>query len=541
MKKIGVLLLSFLLFNNNIFSRDNSIVVSNCAPPTATTSIDINNVRAQLMNGGDMWWSSSNTKKGYEVPKESNKENIVGGALWFSGADISGNLYTAGQTYRQTGYDFWPGPLSNTGTTDSIACKFWDKMFSVYGTEIVAAKNGTSYSQSVLNWPGSIAPFYDVNFDGIYNPQEGDYPTLDPSNASNIPGQMVWWVFNDVGNIHTAFPGSMPIGIEVQATSFAYPSTNTAIVNNTTMYRYKLINKSINTIYDFKVGQFVNGDIDGADDDYVGCDLSIGSFGKKRDLFFTYNSDPDIGLIPAAIGITILKTMKNAQQEDINASSFMFFSSQGILGINTVPRDPTELRRYMNSLWADAAPLTYGTPTGRGAGEPTSFAFPGSTDPLGRPTWVETDVPGDRAMLTTIGGNYNFLPGATQEIISAVVWAKAHTGNNITSLELLKLSTDTLKEKYSNDFEEYWTGIKKEKIEAKVFPNPTMGEVNIQLENPYMELFVDVYSINGRKLFTEKVKNTSQVKLQITHYPKGVYLMKIHTGKNEQIIKVIKN
>ena len=59
-----------------------------------------------------------------------------------------------------------------------------------------------------------LAPFYDYNDDGVYNPNDGDYPKYDldsefdcsdPTNraARAIFGDInYWWVFNDKGNIH---------------------------------------------------------------------------------------------------------------------------------------------------------------------------------------------------------------------------------------------------------------------------------------------------------------------------------------------------
>ncbi|HRG88588.1 MAG TPA: hypothetical protein PLW44_06170, partial [Chitinophagales bacterium] len=38
-----------------------------CVTPTAQFDLDVNNVRARLLTGGDMWWNLSEAR--YEVPK----------------------------------------------------------------------------------------------------------------------------------------------------------------------------------------------------------------------------------------------------------------------------------------------------------------------------------------------------------------------------------------------------------------------------------------------------------------------------------------
>lgn len=106
------------------------------------------------------------------------------------------------------------------------------RMFSVKRSEIQDVKDGNAPSASILNWPGSHAPFNDLNANGVYEPNIGEYPLFDPSVISNVPGEMVWWVINDVGGAHTAHPGGLPLGVEIQTTAYAYPT------NATELYRY---------------------------------------------------------------------------------------------------------------------------------------------------------------------------------------------------------------------------------------------------------------------------------------------------------------
>ncbi len=51
-------------------SRPVMRVASNSEAPTSQIELDINNVRARLMNGGDMWWDNFGSRNAaYEVPK----------------------------------------------------------------------------------------------------------------------------------------------------------------------------------------------------------------------------------------------------------------------------------------------------------------------------------------------------------------------------------------------------------------------------------------------------------------------------------------
>src|SRR5574343_276867 len=136
-------------------------VAAGCDPPKSQIDIDINNVRAKLFNGGDMWWDlfgGGNAK--YEVPKVNPGDRSVSAsfasALWFGGVDDGNQLKTAGQTYRQRGIDFWPGPLDTaTAETSSDVCQTWDKHFNVLQQDITSFIGGKEATQSILNWPGN--------------------------------------------------------------------------------------------------------------------------------------------------------------------------------------------------------------------------------------------------------------------------------------------------------------------------------------------------------------------------------------------------
>ena len=103
---------------------------ANCIASTAQKDLDINNVRALLRGGGDMWWNLSEAQ--YEIPKGSGLNSLFSGALWIGGVDAGGQLKVAAMTYRQSGNDFWPGPLDvATASITSEECTAWDKHFKI--------------------------------------------------------------------------------------------------------------------------------------------------------------------------------------------------------------------------------------------------------------------------------------------------------------------------------------------------------------------------------------------------------------------------
>jgi len=84
-----------------------------CAVAEAQVDMAVNNVRARLLTGGDVWWDGSDGR--YIVPKVEpgtgvpERSSIFAGAVWIGGFDPGGNLKLAAQTYSTSGEDFWPG------------------------------------------------------------------------------------------------------------------------------------------------------------------------------------------------------------------------------------------------------------------------------------------------------------------------------------------------------------------------------------------------------------------------------------------------
>ena len=251
------------------------VISQMCAPPTSQSVLDINNVSALMLNGGDMWWDFSSSK--YEVPKGSGKTAFFAHALWLAATDGDGTIHSAAQRYRNQGNDFWPGPVfTDSNGIQSTECQEFDRHWSITKEEIEGFIDGTinPTPEAIANWPAKgnpnfsmelnqdLAPFYDVNNDGLYNSDSGDYPAIKGDQA-------IYWIMNDIGNIHTE-SGGYPLGVELHVMAYAYQTND--VVNNTTFYDYTILNKSIYNYADFRLGFFTDSDLGNAQDDFIGCD-----------------------------------------------------------------------------------------------------------------------------------------------------------------------------------------------------------------------------------------------------------------------------
>ena len=59
-----------------------SAKAAGCAPPTTTTYLELNNVRAMIHTAGNLWQVPNQNFSQYEVPKNSGIMALFTAALW---------------------------------------------------------------------------------------------------------------------------------------------------------------------------------------------------------------------------------------------------------------------------------------------------------------------------------------------------------------------------------------------------------------------------------------------------------------------------
>ena len=336
-----------------------------CSPSSAFEWLDINNVKTRINAGGDMWWDlPAGTGSKYYIPANGSATSLFAGSLWIAGVDVNQQLKCAAVRFRQGpnlngGNDFWTGPLTIDGkasVTDDV-CARWDKIFKITRDQVdeflshctgekptansrygkLVEDSEYSMPSIIKNWPAHptnddgnvshyLAPFFDNDGNGEYDPAQGDFPYYDIDNElchTKIPtmdeelegsmhgsiladqvlkgDQTLWWVFNDKGNSHTESEGQA-IGLEIRAQAFGF-ATNDEI-NNMSFYSYEIINRSTYTLTGTYFSPWTDVDLGYGWDDYVGCDvgrgLGYGYNGKAVD----GSGEPEAyGNQPPAIGI----------------------------------------------------------------------------------------------------------------------------------------------------------------------------------------------------------------------------------------------
>ena len=512
-----------------------------CAPATALRNLEWNNVRALLENGGSLWYNRSIDKGSYFVPKEAGVSVVYGGALWLAGISPDQQLKLAAARYRNSGNDFWPGPLTNEGAAevDEATCAAYDNFTICERQDAMrhrqyfdCAADPTcdldvefpdgyaipgyffeypAHGNVALNQDYYLAPFYDYDGDGNYDPALGDYPWYDflqeidcgnRRREDQVPlygDQTYYWIINDKGNVHTESLGE-PIGMEIRAQSFAF-STNDEI-NNMTFCNYVLINQGTQTLTNTYFSQWVDCDLGGHVDDYVGCDV-------QRGLGYSYNGDAfdeatsysiGYGEHPPAMGIDFFEGPYQDADGVDNPLTTVFtdavdslgipYSGIGIgygdgvvdnerygmrkflyynwsSGIDGQPSQSVHYYNYMRGYWKNGQRMAYGgngitASSGANLDIPADYMYPGDTDPYQWGTvgqevdpWTEQTAgnpPGDRLFLQS-AGPFTLEPGDYNNITVGMVFARADAGEPFASVELLRIADDKAQALFDNCFE----------------------------------------------------------------------------------------
>ena len=454
----------------------------NCSESRAEVDLEVNNVRARLQIGGDLFWDFEDGR--YIVPKRDPESgldevsSIFAAAVWLGGVLPGDNpsLKIACQDYRTTsGVDFYPGPLRDEdASTDAQLCREWDRFFRVRGDSIRKHLDLVERFEAleedypeelvpidVKRWPAIGNPFFNEFYDfelpdaeqGLgnfwnadedpnYDPTKGDFPIIDIRGCSEpqFPDDMYFWIYNDAGNRHEVTEGT-PIRMEVQVQAFGYKTQDE--INNMTFYRYKLINRAPEPIDSTFFAMWVDPDLGCSEDDFIGCDTAAS-------LMYVYNDDAEDGnsgcnctvfgqIIPTycteipILGVDYFRGPLSEprmqpdgsfQRVDLGMTSFTYYN-RGVSNPptgTTDPNVPIEYYRLLNGFWKDATPLTYGG-SGYGTfGRRIRYAF---TDPPDLTTgWsmCTSNLPFDDRRTIQATGPFRLDPGAINELIIGVVW-----------------------------------------------------------------------------------------------------------------------
>ncbi len=474
-------------------------------------TISWNNAAGIVNSNGIFFHNAQNDGPGYALPKEELKYLIHSSAFWFSGKDVNGQVkFTGPVFYADSTADLWPGPLVTMTATASLPSPLGQEFWDVSRTEIEDhiqhyQDAGYTVPASIASWPAHgdqsqqysyyLAPFVDVDGDGNYMPENGDYPCIKGDYA-------VYTILNDKVNVHGS--GGDPIGIEAHFMFYQFEEPE---LQNITFMDIYLHNRGTQTLYDFTVSYAMDGDLGNPNDDFVGCDT-------LRNLGYYYNDPVDedalgmngYGTAPPAFGVVSLNhTMRSFQtlKQEYLAS-------------------PVEKYQRMRGYSVSGAPIIDAD------GNETTFEF--YDNPNDAAGWSEItagSAAGDRTSIQSVDMDV-LTPFSLHKLSYAIVFAQGQ--DNLSSVDRLLDVCDSVQafyDQYNNecDFLTLSTGELDPGEQLRVYPNPFNDVIRVEF-TAAGEQQVEIFDLQGKCVYAGTMKS-GKIEIDTRHFDPGTYLLRI--------------
>lgn len=525
-----------------------------------SANIDVNNINATVLLHGDMNLNHTTNDNACEYPKGSGKHVMSASGIWMSAYDAGNNLRVSAQTYRQSGNDYWPGPLDNNASLNIATSTSWARIWKVNFTDINNHMANSTHTANntpadIWEWPAkdnpnakgnngaaltvtrNMAPYVDVNSDGKYNAADGDYPDIKGD-------QMVWWVFSDNGpthNNHSLGSASIPLGVEVHACAYAYKRGG--LLDNVIYYEFDVTNRSSDDLKDFRFAINADADLGYYLDDYIGFD-------SARRMGYVYNGisidggssggPESYGSTPPIAGYTLLEAPGDNGSTITPTGSFMYFNNDGTVYGN--PTVDSEYNGYMRSAFRDGQHLQNdftkkGVITnGRGSGPMADYVYSGNPDDTTEWSECNCNNPvGDRRfVLSTTDASLN--NSSSVSVAYALVISDRGTTNACPNVDIdpIKRVADTAWKYYRNSPKSFVSVTALEQGRALgLYPNPANNVLRISMPVAVQagSYTLHIYDVSGKVMNTPYRYSSNELEADVSSLPAGVYHV-VYTDKN---------
>ncbi|MEM9822238.1 MAG: T9SS type A sorting domain-containing protein, partial [Bacteroidota bacterium] len=430
-----------------------------------------NHVQARLNNDPNVFLE--NLINPFIDPK---MEIVAYSGLWLTALDEDQNIRMGARGLNHQANWFASGPHPQEGELDSLDCVHFNKIFTASRSEIEAlfadlADNGQidQAIPNIMGWPAQgnphfesihgstlpdtnagFAPFHDANNDGLYNPEDGDFPLPTSVSPSRIPEEIVWWIGNDRRNEQE----NLRMDIEIQATAWSFLCTEVTPLNQSLFINFKIVNYSDQDYTNFRMGHFNSLSIGCDNDDYFACLPDHNSF-------YVYNfqeidepncfpnvPDPQTYEHLPTLSVTFLN------QELAGFAYLTPLWQPPIPFMTYFPANPTEYNHFLNGRWKDGSPMTFGGDGTDPSNPPTSLLFPGLPTDLEEWSMLQAAMPARRRHPL---GTLHFDQFNQGDAINVAMAYSVHYRQQLNHLEQIAPMIDdieTLQSEYDNQFED---------------------------------------------------------------------------------------
>ena len=489
--------------------------------------------------------------------------------IWAGALDPAGNLKVAASGYSAQA-DFIPGPIIEEYQNDPLFCAFFTRVWNIESDDIIEYKiqyqSGSLDLETIpidiLEWPAygnpyifdfdisvGLAPFFDHDGNGMYDPLTGDHPITLEDNPDFLPSQFRFYVFNDK-TVHFQSHAD-PLNMEFHIMDYVIDCPRQTESETSIFTRLKYINKGYEELRNFKLGIWEDTDLGCYRNDAIGCNQSL----NTSYYYNAYGTDddidcPDLQTIPDEYGVVRSLILLENELE-----SFMYYYNCGIVDPAPQQCSPQISEQYYNLLnaqWLDGQGLTEG---GNGfnpnSTEFTSFAFPDFPNQSEGWSMLTADIPpSDMRSISVVDVEDILAPGQVGYIDLAdhVLISREVNGLDIfeayeTAISEVKIDFQKMKEGEfdCSNLMSLSSNLTNFNL-FQVFPNPSRDFVQLNFNELQKDGTLSIYSSEGKKLKSFKIKNEQNYRISLTDFESGIYMLTLQSPdgqfQSENFIKM---
>lgn len=498
--------------------------------------------------------------------------------------------------------EYLPGPYTNTTFyNDTISNQYALAYYvsrEMIENHLDSIQSGSSTyipPHGIKHWPAhgntaigqaeNLAPFVDVNNNGLYEPYLGDYPTIYGTHS-------IFSITHQNPNLNKT------AGIEVQSYIYWFEYDTTENFVHVVFQKNRLISRTTN-FTEFAVGTYSDLDIGNPFDDYYGTNVSLSTAYNYNGDNYDENFSGNLGFgenNPIA-GIITLKGAKKVNDEMDNPGPY-YDQNSGQIVVPTVttalanngtvykglglgysdgiidneyygmehsfyissgmPQYPEICTQFHNifSGYSNVGNTIYFGNTINQNFIPTKYMFTGTSDSSHWATagidpgaiWSEVtnnNPHGDRRFITSAGKQSLAIGEAFEYEIAFIFRQLDSASSNPDSIFTIFFnSCDSVITSYQRSaldggiFDPIPANLtveEKSKPTFLLYPNPTSNSITIAAQAGSIQS-ISLFDLNGKQLSTKQV-NGQEKQLDVSHLEAGIYLVRIEMPNGETTMK----
>lgn len=521
--------------NKVFFCTNEGLIFSDksSAPKQSSFQFDFNQISTNVFSYDPLFSNTQAARANFEFPKGSDNHLIYAANFMTVAKGVGQNQWSM---HPKSPFmsEFNLGPIN---TTVGLSKRYTSKVSKSEINFHKQAFASSSYQmpEGIKNWPANgdsllgiapdLAPFFDVNNNGCYDPENGDYPSIKGDEA-------IYWIN------HSNDP---QLPFEYHYMLYAMHDPSSPELDRSVFMQFKVINRGNIDFDSVKTGIYIDGDLGNPSDDYIGCDSLKNSFYYYNGDPFDdpFNGQPGYGNNPPAVGV---KTLSDSLE------TFIYYNIGG--GQNGDPVLVDHWLNYLNAKWKNGQTVKFGGDGYNSLGvtnQPTTHMFTGN--PVLNIGWTESNngsgnpnSPGDRRGLGSIPFYYLAAGRSkTIEVVYAVGQkpSVSSAAENVEEFSRIVNKAQTIWDTLSTPLHVYGSNFncstlvslpEKQLSEQKfaIYPNPTNGFITLESKENVKE--VQLINLNGQLIRSYFPKN-KKITFDLQELSRGIYLLRFQNKK----------